>query len=545
MLAFALAALVSIAPLPRHAEAEEASAVRYTIGAIETDELVELVIEMEFTGSAGGETRLQLPRDRYGTPDLDKAVVELEVVGDAILEPGKTRSRRLLRHAPSEPLTLLYRLAYDPSRNPGSAYRPEVGKNHFQFLGPQWMVRFVGDDEANARRAISIVFADWPEGWAAFSSLGVGPDERRTTASFEEMVPSVLGGGAYERKSFAVGDEFVHAFLAGSFEAGNAEIFDSIGKIVTYQRQRFGAEGMSHLVVTMNARSGLRAGTSIRDAMICFVAESAPLADLQLLLAHEMFHQWLPLRARVAADDFEARYDWFDEGATEYFARRLLLDQGLWTEDAYVALFNRDLRELARNPHHRLTNDELFAVHEEGKFTNIHYRLSYLRGALIALHWNAAVERNSDGSRSFVDTMADFVEAARSQTDGEMSADDFYALLEADGIAAGSDIETWIEYADPIQPDSQAFGPDWEMEPTDIPVLDFRVEDSRRRGLILGVVEGSSASKAGLQNYQPLRFIRPDRAKDQVIVGVTVDGEEREMLLQPSSWQVVPQYQRR
>lgn len=527
------------------------SPVAYGIRAVEGEGPLALDIEMRFRGSDTGETSILLPIDRYGTPDLDEFVVEFEAhdgSDDGVdIEPGRRRAARRILHEPGADLSLRYRLAYDPTAHPHSAYRPDVGRDHFHFLGPQWMVRLDGEEAGAVERDFEIRFEDWPEDWAAFSSSGFGTEPHRTRASFDDLIPAVLGGGTYETDSFEIDGDWIHTAVREPIDVGSEELFRTVKSIVEYQRENFGSRGLGDFVVTLTPREGIRAGTSIRNAMICYLASTSSLQDIQILLAHEMFHQWLPVHAQVEPDDFAARFDWFDEGFTEYFARRLLLDQGLLELEEVIALFNRDLRELHRNPHVAMTNEELGEVHRNRTFTNIHYRLSYLRGALIALDWDARIRAHSGGERSLVDFMSGFIGEGLDR-DGSVPVERFHGLLEAEGVDSRRDVARWIERAEVIRPDGTAFGSGHALRLSQLPELGFSREVSERHGLILGLKESGPAHAAGIRSRMPLHWIDAVFESNRVHLGLggfEEDPTARTLTLVPSSWEEIYQYRRK
>lgn len=457
-LALVLSILLSAAPAQ-----DAAPAVRYVVRPQVGPERVRLVVTMTARGSKAGRTTLLLPRDRYGTARLHEFVHDVGASAGAELRPTDDPSSRILVHTPGAEFTVRYTIDFDPELRKGAAYRPSVGRDHFHFLGPQWQMRI--DGEEKLERDFHLAFEDVPRDWVVFSSFGAGPGPHRLHASWRTLTTTVLGGGgSYRHDTFTLEGRPVHTYVGAGFKVGDEVLARSIREVVVHQRDFFADHDHDVLVVTLTPRARISAGTSITNAFICYTNPENELARILRLVAHEMFHQWLPGRGRLETDGYAARYNWFDEGFTEYFARRLIRDRGILTGEAYVALFNEDMKELDRNEHNALTNEELRVVREEGRFTNRHFRLSYLRGALVALDWNARIVAASGGRRSLDDTMRSFMEAARA-AGGTLPVSKLHALLAADGIDAAADIERWIEKAEPIRPASGAFGPGHVFEP--------------------------------------------------------------------------------
>jgi len=521
-------------------QAQVPSPVSYEICPEPGPPRVRLVVAMTFRGSENGKTKIQLPSDYYGTSRLHEFVSNLEVSEGASISKDRNPATRTITHDPRAQVTFRYTMAFDPEARPKAAYRPSVGADHFHFLGPQWMARVSG--EAEVEREFTFRFKSVPRDWIVFGSFGVGAGPHTMHASWDGLISTVLGGGRYAQDRFAVRDRPVFTFTHGPFAVGTEALFRSVRKIVAYQRDLFRDYGQKHFIVTLTARPRFAAGTSIENAMICYVDPQNELAPILRLLAHEMFHQWLPNKGRVDPGDFEERFDWFDEGFTEYCARRLLLDQGLITRGQYVEMFNHDLSELARNPHRSMTNEGLRAVRQRGKFTNIHYRLSYLRGALIALDWNFRIVEASKGDRSLVGFMQEFMRRAVA-SGGVLPVAEFQALLEKQGVRAREDIQRWIERAEPIRPASGAMGAAHTLRDVALPEPGFDWATSKRRGSLVRVARKGPAYRAGLRNGMTFISLRDTQdAAGSVTVTVRTGGTEREVTFVPAARMRCPQY---
>jgi predicted metalloprotease with PDZ domain len=545
--AAAVAALLAFATLRGQAQTERAQRrtddpVRYVLSPAVGDRLVRLSVAMTFRGAASSTTEIQLPDDYYGTPRLYEFVRDVRVSNGASITNGARPTARVVTHEPRAEVTLHYTVAFDPARRPGSAYRPSVGPTHFQFLGPQCLARIL--DEGQLKRRVTLEFADVPPGWTVFSSFGTGSGPHETLASWGDLVETVLGGGLYEHDEFTVHERPVHTFVHGTFKVGAPTLFESVKSIVTYQRRFFDDYDHPPLIVTLTARPRLCAGTSIHNAMVCYVDADNPSATIQLLLAHEMFHQWLPGKGEIDPGTFEDRFDWINEGFTEYFARRLLFEQNLISLDRFVELFNRDLRELARNPHRKMSLSDIEEVQKRGEFTNHHYRLSYLRGSLIALKWNTRILRTTDGKQSLLHCMREIINRA-DRRGGALPESEFHSLMGRFGVDSRADIERWLERAAPIQPVGNAFGERFHTVLQSVADPGFRRETSERRGVLSGVDEDGPAYAAGLRDGMSLVELADDgRPNAPITVTVRVSGEEHTVNYEPRSRFEVHQYVR-
>lgn len=63
---------------------------------------------------------------------------------------------------------------------------------------------------------------------------------------------------------------------------------------------------------------------------ITFFKQDAIREQIYLLMAHEMAHNWFTSSIfEIKKDEDSFCYDWFYEGVNDYFARKMLFDDGL------------------------------------------------------------------------------------------------------------------------------------------------------------------------------------------------------------------------
>lgn len=510
--------------------ATEESIVAYEIRPKQLEEHCRLDVTMIFDGNDDGVTRIQLLQGNYGTPRLWDSVTNIRAGVGVTIGEVDDDGRLDLTHEGSARISFAYTVDFTGA---DGSYRPSVGSDHFHFLGPQWMARVIGEEEIE--QTFRFTFLDVPAGWRVFGSFGVGPGPHEMESSWDALIPTVLGGGRMAVDPFTLAGRPVVTYVQGDFEVGAAVLFDSVQRIVSYQRQFFDDPDHELLVVTLVERDRRAAGTSIVNAMVCFADPDYTAARIQRLLAHEMFHQWLPRRGAVEPGDWSDRFEWIDEGFTEYFARRLMLDQHLIDTEAYVELFNSDLEELAKNPYRDLPNEGILQVVRDGEFTPTHFRLPYLRGALVALNWNSDILGASNGARSLNDFMRDFMTAAM-DAGGKLPQNDFHALLAEYHVDSREDMEAWIDNAAPIKPRADAMGPEWRLEQISIPDPGFRRRTSVNRRALSGVREDGPAYAAGLRNGMRLVSLTDHLdGLGAVVVVVEDDGTTHEVVYEPVS----------
>jgi predicted metalloprotease with PDZ domain len=104
-------------------------------------------------------------------------------------------------------------------------------------------------------------------------------------------------------------------------------------------------------------------------------------AETLRLVAHELFHFWNGTHARPDTTKGEGWYKWFQEGMTEYVARRTLLREGFVEPAVFLAELNEALVSYTANPVARTATAAILA---ERYWDAEEYRqLPYVKGFLL------------------------------------------------------------------------------------------------------------------------------------------------------------------
>ncbi|NNF58705.1 MAG: hypothetical protein HKN04_10740 [Rhodothermaceae bacterium] len=484
--------------------------VRYSIRPLPTDSLLHLRIATTFTGEADGVTRFALPDDRFGVASLHRWVRDVEAgpnVRLAAREPGVYE----VSHEPRAEVQVVYTVAYDPNEAGFKPFGPSVDAHHFHFFGAQWMARVGAEKGAHeVVRSIEVEFddTDWDGAWA--SSYGVGPGPHRIQASDYDLDYSVVAGGAYRTATAQCQGRPVLTAVHGDFAIADETVFALTDSVVCGQRSVFSDFDHPFFTVFITERDDLEAGAPLLHGFTAFLDPGASEEELRWLLAHEMIHTWLPRSARVFEaehpDAPESRTRWFHEGFTEYLARLTLVKQGLLPRSWMVEQTNEDLRRLAYQPYRTLTLDELDAATQASRYNGVHHRLHYVRGALLALNWDARIRRASEGEHSLVDPIRALLREARAN-DGAIEIAALSRLFESFGVDAAADIERYLEGGVLLPPELDAFAPDYALRSEELPRFEpgFDVVHWIESGAIVDLKPGGTAERAGLREGMRIR----------------------------------------
>jgi predicted metalloprotease with PDZ domain len=389
----------------------------------------------------------------------------------------------------------------------------------------------VGDPATKRLHTVEIF--DLPKGWQAYSSLGPDPARMVVKSSYDDMVETSIGAGRGEAERFTVRSKPVSVFVGGEFDIPRAEIFTAVKRIVTLEREWFADFDHPFYTVTILPRSGIIAGTCIPNLFVCFARSDVSRDELNVLIAHEMFHTWLPNKASIAQAKGESalRYEWFYEGFTDYFARTILAEAGLLGPARFAELVNQDIDNLAVNPARNGTFADLLAAQKARKYDTAYKKLAYYRGALIALKWDATI-RGAGKGRTLADFIREFCRLA-GRRGGKLTEDAFFGLAAEYGIDAKGDLERHIIRGEPISVSAGALGDRFELRDAEVSAFQpgFSIVESFKSSRVAGVVENGPAARAGLRNGMELvgmnnsnRFGNGWRADRPLTVTVRIDG---------------------
>lgn len=504
-------------PAAAHATAKLLS---YTVRPVPLVDRTELQVRLRFTGEADGETVLNLPRDRYGTPDVHTAVSAVVAGANATVSQAGQSDQRRVTHAPSADVEISYVISWDPARSEGSAYSPSVDSSHFHFFGPQWLA-WPGD--ASDTVDLLVNFEDVPSEWSVLSSFGFGNGVHRMPGVALNKLGTFIAGGRYRMRDFVCSGNPARVGVLGRFDLPDSVIFADAERIVCAERAWMRDSGPPFFTIAITPRAGIRAGTAVENAFVCLLDPAVTRNRLNILLAHEMFHYWLLTRARVTgqdyADDVPASkwgYQWFDEGFTEYSARKILHEAELLSRTELVQLANEDFEDYWRNENRSIPYAELRKAAEEGRFMSTHQRIGYFRGALIALDWDTKIRLATAGQQSLSDAVREVINAAIARG-GHLPESDFRDIMARYGIDASTAFERHILRGQPPPANPLAYAPDFTL--AEEIIYDFApgfdITASRRSGTIVGVDRNGHAYRSGLRDGMQLVSLRNNRVYDQ------------------------------
>lgn len=504
----------------------------YVLTPIPRPDRTELRVELRFKPAGTAPLSIKLPVDCFGTPDLYKYVRDFRGASGTVVGPGKTAAERIAEPASDGYVSVNYTLSYDPAAMQQSPYAPSSGSDYLHLAGCQWLLPIGNDKE---EREFDVEVRRVPRGWTMYSSSSPQPAKFTVNTSYDDLSSAAIGGGTSSHV-FHTGNSRVSVFAHGSLKVPRANVYRSIEQIVRLQRRWFDDDGQPDYTIVVAPRPRFRSGFAPDNMFVCFVDPETSATELNMLVAHEFFHNWLPNKIEIIQDKkySRLRYEWLNEGFPEYFAHKILRDSGLISEREFADSVNSNILNIVDNPNHSKSYEDLVQMGKVGKFDGDAKKLAYFRGFLMALNWDARIKR-IDPSRDLSRFMRDLYGLARA-SGGKVPENKFFDLTEKYGLDVPSEIERFIMSGEPIAADAAALGPSFKLEKTSHQrfAAGFDVAATLRSRVVTGVDASGPAYRSGLRDGTTLvdvdnvfRFSNAWRRDKPVTVKVEANGKQK------------------
>ncbi len=241
-------------------------------------------------------------------------------------------------------------------------------------------------------------------------------------------------------------------------------------------------------------------GVGLMNSFVVTFGRDTKVDHLKFTLSHEMLHTFAP----SLGDETETLdTSWFSEGLAVFYQRILALRAGLITSDAFVRDLNETAARYYTNSLNSTPNDQIGRRFWEDTRIRV---LPYDRGSMYMAVVNSRIRKASGDKRSLDDLVLSLLDRAKK---GQRNTPAVWVdLVTAElGPSAKAEYESMLGGA-VMLPDSDAFGPCFAR--TTLPLRRFELGfDPSVMGttrIIRGLVPGSAAARAGLQNGDEIAF---------------------------------------
>ncbi len=542
-----LIALCLFGAVPAHAKSRADAGLAYRFTLVRSP-AVSVHVELQCQGSDSSATWLVVTREWGGVDtggdDLANAAA-WGPAGETLVVTHPQPNRWRVQHAPGAAIRFTYEIpanANQDDSSPKTHRRPIVNERLFHMYGDVGLAWPDGLDEA-AKRRISVAWIDFePAGWRVASSFGTGTRPRTFSTSLAQLHSSVwMAGDIDVMRRDIKGRPLWIAAQRGPWTFQLSEFAAMSHTIVRMERQFFDDYNYPFYLITLvptgKAGTGSHSlgGTGLTNSFsLCMIPDTPLHADLgagmnvAALLAHEMFHQW-DGHTIVPADPEELCY-WFTEGFTDFYMRRLLHRNGLVSNDDFAAHVNKKLSGLWTTEVHAAPNARIQADFWKSPAVQ---RLPYLRGDVIAMIVDHAIRIRSGGKRSLDDLMRELVRDAKAHHT-KVSTD---LLLDRFATEAGPETAAHVrsvvaDGATPVlAPDT--FAPCFAVEEQEVAPFEmgFDFDRARQSHTITGLVPGSAAARAGLQEGQKVSAwsVTYGDVSRPVVITILENGDRRDI----------------
>ncbi|HZW10128.1 MAG TPA: hypothetical protein VFF69_09520 [Phycisphaerales bacterium] len=419
-------------------------------------------------------------------------------------------------HAPGEMIEVAYELTpHDREELPAghNDYRPLVRDGLFHAIGNHALL-LPEDGDAEVLCALR-----WQgfEGWTLASSLGPGAAPAHALLSIDDLRSCFFIGGEPPRVRLAKrdlpGGAVGLAVIDADWGFTDDRLMDLVMDVVRVERDFFADHTDPWFLVALTPNGGRASGqsfslggTGLTDCFALYCNTGLDLAPggahtehVLRLLAHEYFHTWNGRKLRIDAPEGAAY--WFSEGFTDFYARRLLRQAGLFADEGYLGSLNRSLADFDGNPLRHAPNERIVADFWNDAHVGA---LPYRRGDLLALAIDEAIAAKSGGAESLDDLMRELHARAASGAPPLTPEQLFDRFAEETSPEAAAAIRACVIHgAEPPVPETIEGG---SLVLTTGRMREgadgFDVTASLESGVVCGVVEGSGAFDAGLRDGQ-------------------------------------------
>lgn len=468
---------------------------------------------------ASGKTHVDLQWDTQGRVisaiGVSPRWMGIERVADLLdniaIEGGRAKreaSRWIIEHKKGATL----RFSYDV--NPGrktidwkSTGYPIATQDYFHGFGNAFLLTpEAGGDVPSTYTAL----LRWklPSDWKAVCSWGAGKSVA-TTIDAADLRHSVYVAGKLTLKESSADGRPVMVAMLNRFGFETDDFVKLATTIIARECEFMRDTTFPPFVITVvpvgeavGENGSQLSGSGLYNSFALFMAPENKLNDaVQHLFAHELFHYW---NGRVlGAASPEGLVMWFTEGLTDYYARRILFESGVWDAATYAKWTNRQIRQYAWNPAANASNEKI----KDGfwRERDTVGEAAYQRGMMLGLRWHKlARERGvKDGLDALLHSLLDRARREKFELSNEGIRRVGREVL-GDWFAA--DFDRFVMNAENVELPLDALAPSltgkqsraYEFDPG------FHQDKSLQVRKIVGLKPGSAAEKAGLREGDEL-----------------------------------------
>lgn len=473
------------AALAVSAAAAQASSVTYTIRPEMTaGRLAALDVEVRVV-TDGKSVRLTPPAQL----GAGERVADGHLVGDPM-----TTSVWVVK-ADKPVATIRYRLpaaASDKATSEGQG--PVLRSGWFALRGEDVLPAPEGDAGTSA----TIRLVGFPGDWNA----AVSADGPMPATKVRDVL--LIGGRGYRSLERTVEGSRLRLVYPKTFADRAPALLERAARVATAESRFWGDAPRPYVIGLIEPEdSGDYSGRGVQGGFALWLGKDVASDAWLRLVAHENLHSWISRQIGGFPEKDSDLEAWLNEGFTEAYLARILLQSGLWTPQQFVDDWNMSLARYGLSPVRTAPNTRILADRDRDFDVN---KLPYDRGRLLALRWDALFRASTGGAVGLGDVLrAQVRAAAANEAHGTaVSADRLFLVMarRLTGIDLSSEMARYVDEGQALAVEPGAFGPCVRVVEITQPVFDRGFDygaTMRAHGRLTGLEPGGPADKAGLR----------------------------------------------
>ncbi len=389
-------------------------------------------VSFDYVTDEKGELLLHYQDESWGEENLFKCISDFTVNKKAKVEFLPAENTIRITAKPKQKLTIAYAIRQDfrPPLYNYHRYRPIVTDTYFHSLAMRVFIEPMDLFKKNEREVATIkIVGQFPADYEFQTSFGRSRTQTFTLNQLD-FNNSLIVAGDFRRYETKIDKATINFLARGKWELiDEVRMFDQLKGIISAQTEFWNEPLDSLFTVTLiptdeewteTSKSISIGGSGLTDSFISFASNNAgtPQSMMQWLYSHELMHRWIG--GIIENADEEKQY-WFSEGFTDFYAYKILVKSGHWSEEDFVNKLNTSiLPEYERNPVKTVPND---SITQETFWSNYNYqKLPYQRGLLYALLIDQQIKQQSGGRLSLDNLMADLLQACKAHAPLRMNS---------------------------------------------------------------------------------------------------------------------------
>ena len=483
--------------LSKNAAGQKESSLHYTFAK---KDKTSIVVTVRFVNNRESTMPLLLPGEWAGQDSLYKCISNIKAVTE---QTGIASTNRpdsfIVKTIKGKETVIEYTLQQDWDGVIAYPiyFRPIITDSIFFISGNAGLVYPVLSDTV---LNCSITYKNFSSADYYGNSFFVNKTSGSFKATIANLKNAVYFAGNMRAKDFFIQGSKITVVMAGNYTFDSDSLYAVTTKIIAAERKFWKDTAHPPFVITiLPVTSATSGGTAYHNSFAVFYNPKFKINQgLQYLLAHEYFHTWLGQKMQQSQPEEAGK--WFIEGFTDYYTYITLKDLGLISEQEYLNAVNDVFIKYYRSNFSDADN----AVIQAKYFTDGQVKqLAYNRGHIIAILINGILQKQQTGE-TLDDCVRNFYTGAKNPRIFSDTAF-FRQLLHYAGESTMKLVQEILN-GNNERIVTNLYSREYHIDSIQLTLFEmgFDFAESRKQKKVVGLIAGSAAEQAGLENGLPL-----------------------------------------